>query len=474
MKSYKGINNEGVVNISLLPPELKNIKDEIVLASCNPLCVAYSDDDLLAVGCFDCSLRIYAPKKLGFKSPLWHLTASSCNHKALTSSITNIKFNPNTSLAGKDTVQDQMNRPGPQSTTRAMENPNSFKMSTDSSFLLVGCSNGNISQWNMHSGQLSQSFTEDGNQILAMDYQPIGAYFATGGIDYKIRIYSTECNSDTSDAGAEACGALTPAIVLEKSENIGYKAHKDRIQCLKWIDNNHIASGGWDGNVYVWDIRKEFPVKTMVGPVLYGDGIDVYNQLLLIADSNENTKEPLQLWHWVTGRKIGNIDGAEPEMSNSIRDTENANPLENKVEVLQTIKLTTSLLIAKFSPDGRYIVIGGQGEFRILEFSTYYKTSLKKQLANKHSEFKPISSIPLKIVMSFPGLLKSTGNSFNSFKLKNYNTSINLPDCIKEDQDGDQISLIPCVYHSSFSHDSHSLCVALSGSMLCIVGKDFL
>mmetsp|Transcript_707 Transcript_707/g.990 ORF Transcript_707/g.990 Transcript_707/m.990 type:complete len:215 (-) Transcript_707:240-884(-) len=52
--------------------------------------------------------------------------------------------------------------------------------------------------------------------------------------------------------------------------------HGNRIFCVKFNkgDQNMIVSGGWDNNIFVYDMRYRGPVHAIYGPHICGDAID--------------------------------------------------------------------------------------------------------------------------------------------------------------------------------------------------------
>lgn len=60
-------------------------------------------------------------------------------------------------------------------------------------------------------------------------------------------------------------------------------------------------SGGWDGMVFVWDVRTDKPIKSLSGPKISGDSIDFKNDQILIA--SYNSEEALSIWDFKSMKK---------------------------------------------------------------------------------------------------------------------------------------------------------------------------
>jgi COMPASS component SWD3 len=63
----------------------------------------------------------------------------------------------------------------------------------------------------------------------------------------------------------------------------GEPGHSNRIQCVKYDkeDQNLLVSGGWDKTVLVWDIRTGEAVKSIFGPYIGGESLDIHDGIIL-------------------------------------------------------------------------------------------------------------------------------------------------------------------------------------------------
>ncbi len=128
--------------------------------------------------------------------------------------------------------------------------------------------NGSLQHWHTTSGKLLHTIYDELNQLLTVDYNPDGTMFATGGSDTVVRVYDEQTRQ--------------LKIALEGGGS-GEPGHSNRVFCVKFDqeDPNYVISGGWDNNIKVWDIRQPNPVRSIYGPYVCGDSIDLHDGYLL-------------------------------------------------------------------------------------------------------------------------------------------------------------------------------------------------
>jgi len=114
------------------------------------------------------------------------------------------------------------------------------------------------------------------NGLLSVDYNPDGTQFCTGGTDCIVRVY----DETTRDL-----------IVALEGGGSGEPGHSNRVFCTKFCHDepNIIVSGGWDNNIKFWDIRNPSPIRSIHGPFISGDTIDIHDGYLLVG-SLKDTK----------------------------------------------------------------------------------------------------------------------------------------------------------------------------------------
>jgi len=143
--------------------------------------------------------------------------------------------------------------------------------------LVAASSSGNLFYLHPESNSLLDTIKEENdNEVYCLDYTASGEILASAGKDHIIRIYD--------DTKKEVVTKLTG--VFEERHG-----HANRVFALKFNpkDENMLLSGGWDNNVFIWDIRHEAPVGHILGPSITGESLDIYgNRVLAGSFSNEN------------------------------------------------------------------------------------------------------------------------------------------------------------------------------------------
>jgi len=195
-------------------------------------------------------------------------------------------------------LNTEMEQPMP--TTQIRWRPTASKAVTKNVIISVNA-NGALQHWHTTSGKLLHTIWDELNQLFTVDYNPDGTQFVTGGSDCIVRVYDEQ----------------TRKIFVElEGGGAGEPGHSNRVFCVKFDpeDPNFVISGGWDNNIKVWDIRTKSPVRSLYGPYVCGDSIDITYEIgdepVLLSGSYRDSRT-LQLWSYDTMSHFIDIDTDE-------------------------------------------------------------------------------------------------------------------------------------------------------------------
>lgn len=234
--------------------------------------------------------------------------------------------------------------------------------------LLTANADGSVQHWHVTSGKCLHTIVEPDNEVFAIDYTHDGSMFATAGKDFTVRIYDEATKTQAAALAAGAAGDLKkrsgearargarrlPSAILTR--HAGHPAdpalpagHSNRVFSLRFhpLDEHVLLSAGWDKTIQMWDLRTGGSVRSIFGPHICGDSIDISGND--IVSGSWRATEQLQLFDYGSGELIANVpwqDSTEPCL----------------------------LYAAQFSKSGQYIAAGGSGANEVRLFS---RTSLE-------------------------------------------------------------------------------------------------
>ena len=154
---------------------------------------------------------------------------------------------------------------------------------------------GAVQHWHMTSGKCLHTLEDDDNQVYALDYNLEGTQFVTAGKDKAVRVYDE----------------ATKSLVTKMSGGLGYTpktapGHSNRVFSVKFApDQNLILSGGWDNTIQIWDIRQGAAVRSIYGPHICGDSLDIVKNEIVTGSWRPNNQ--LEVWDFASGEKISTI-----------------------------------------------------------------------------------------------------------------------------------------------------------------------
>ena len=86
--------------------------------------------------------------------------------------------------------------------------------------------------------------------------------------------------------------------------------HANRIFCVKFskADQNILATGGWDNNIFLYDLRKKGPITAMYGPLVCGEAIQFHSDGVTLVTASYRNDECIEIWDLRKFKRSGLID----------------------------------------------------------------------------------------------------------------------------------------------------------------------
>eukprot|EP01022_Parablepharisma_sp_SALTPOND_P004585 TRINITY_DN120595_c3_g1_i1.p1 TRINITY_DN120595_c3_g1~~TRINITY_DN120595_c3_g1_i1.p1 ORF type:complete len:361 (+),score=13.63 TRINITY_DN120595_c3_g1_i1:351-1433(+) len=163
---------------------------------------------------------------------------------------------------------------------------------------------GNINYWNPLSGKLVSSIKPDkeNSDLFCIDYSKDCSKLAAAGRRRSIKIFDDEKRVLSNK--------------LRPKGQVVNPGHRNRIFSVKFEDSGKtLVSASWDMTVKVWDLASGTVVRTIFGPEVAGDSLDVSGDLLLTG--SHRSKDSLQLWSLSYGKLVDTIEWDPEKPSDS-------------------------------------------------------------------------------------------------------------------------------------------------------------
>jgi COMPASS component SWD3 len=162
--------------------------------------------------------------------------------------------------------------------------------------LISANATGVIQHWHMSSSKCLHTLEEEENQVYCLDYNSEGSQFVSAGKDKILRVYDEATKSLLTELQGGTNFSITSTA-----------GHSNRIFSVKFLphDDNIIISGGWDNTVQIWDIRQGAAVRSIYGPHICGDALDVVEGR--IVTGSWRPKNQLEIWDFFSGQKISDV-----------------------------------------------------------------------------------------------------------------------------------------------------------------------
>ncbi|EDO48733.1 predicted protein [Nematostella vectensis] len=169
--------------------------------------------------------------------------------------------------------------------------------------LMSTTSDGTITCWDLDNWSHMKSVDEPHNEISTLDFSHDGKIFATAGKDRKVRVY----DSDTMQIKLTFAGSEATEPARDVSMIVPEGGHGKKVFGLRFhpFDDNVFLTGGWDRCLKIWDVRVDHVIRSIHGPYICGDGIDICQDEVMT--SSWLHQKALQIWDYGSGELIENV-----------------------------------------------------------------------------------------------------------------------------------------------------------------------
>ncbi|XP_023322400.1 dynein assembly factor with WDR repeat domains 1 [Eurytemora carolleeae] len=161
---------------------------------------------------------------------------------------------------------------------------------------------GDLRIWNLDTGNLV-SCIRDSGELLCLSFNPHINFVSVGKGNGEIKLYDLETQKLAS--------------ILKRSQNPNLcDGHASKVFSIvnHPLNPQEFISGGWDGEIHIWDARRPHSVRRIEGPFIAGEGLDMERKGRdILAGSWRGEHQLLQI-DYSSGAIIADI---EPERQNS-------------------------------------------------------------------------------------------------------------------------------------------------------------
>lgn len=157
--------------------------------------------------------------------------------------------------------------------------------------LVSASTDGIIRQWHVQSGRCLHEFGEKDKtkQFFCADYSHDGAMLVAGGLE-ELWLFDEETRKQM------AC--------MKGGDGVETAGHSNRVYAARFAPNGMVVSAGWDSTVQFWDMRVGHAVRSIFGPEVSGDALDLSADGTRVLTGSHRGEDQLEIWDFDSGKRV--------------------------------------------------------------------------------------------------------------------------------------------------------------------------
>lgn len=175
------------------------------------------------------------------------------------------------------------------------------------STIVCGSASGFVSSWHTETGQNLWTIEEQDNAINSVDISPDGTHFTTSGSECKVRYYDLSSRERVLE------------LATKKYMQGKVSGHELRIFASIFMDNNTIASSGWDDTVLLWDVRTGTVTRSIFGTHICGEAICFANGNTTMITGSWRDEDQIQCWDIGSGKLMDSVTIADERAGKALQ-----------------------------------------------------------------------------------------------------------------------------------------------------------
>jgi hypothetical protein len=173
--------------------------------------------------------------------------------------------------------------------------------------VIASAASGQVSAWHIETGKKLWELSESSNAINSFAISPNGHNFVTVGSDAHVRYYNLATRTKVVELASK---------IYTQGTVTGHSTH---VFAAAFLDNNVIASSGWDDTVLLWDVRDAQMVRSLFGTHICGQALSFVDHGRTMISGSWRDKDQLQFWDVGRGAVAKSVSIGQPDGTDSLQ-----------------------------------------------------------------------------------------------------------------------------------------------------------